>query len=1071
MEMKGQKLPNFLQMLDSSLESSRSSSQGIRVRNVFPSGKCFTTHYITELLRSYRIAHARVSAIESFETSLRENTPLTSISDPAALVEYLNQLNLKGDMVLDELKRVSSERDVFKQKLAEAEKSAREAWDNVTALREPKPILGDADQGPDSTETPTSNDVNELPTKGTAPKEIPRLESSEATVKSPPTPAKSRTTSIPSISLFSPKAKAILESKFDEQAEEFFSYDSELPKLQHELKESQVEVTELQNEIKAVKGDLAVARESTQSMVKTLEDSTRELNLLKERGDKREADMKEQKTTAEDTIRSLKGDLQVANEKLQEIKTQQSAQITEHISELEERLQEAKSELDAMHKRDAEKSDSAATIERLQHEIKALEAKISAVQNEKDLSQKRVETLNGLVSNLREQLLKAEHNEKQLMSELSDKMVTVNALQDRITLTENSTSLKGENTTEANGVGNKSGLLTHGEGRSVDIGVTGNGHTAAKKKNKKKKKGGKAAAEADSLARLDSPTSVRDDQEPTPDTQAHLLETDTVARLQQELEHLRSLLEEKDTAIERLHRKLKNGEDMQEEIDSLRDDLVLVGQDHVRAKDQIKDLISEKSALQTTATNLENEIADLKATHASKTAGSEQAQRDLAAQFEDLKVKAASLETDLSIAQQLASSRFKDVADLKNILQKVQPELVALKNEVIEVTTVKEELKTKSTALQQIEAKHEIIQAELDHLKKLITDKDSEIKLLNHKSRQDVSDKSKAEEAIKKLSQEVQQSENEKLQLGQSFDRVSKDLNKCQEDLRISKAQLRELEESISKLSRDNDELKEELELKTAQYASAESLMSSMRDQSTEIAMQAKEARERCDNLEEEVADAHRLLGERSREGETMRRLLAEVEGRTESRIREMKERMNTAVEERDRVEDEASTIGRRRARELEEVKNRLKDVERSLKRSKEDKEELEAAQRDWKRRREDLEQKAEQSSNEVEDVRRAMSELRDALDESENQARELEKQKVELRRLVEDTQNRLDRLQKSNKVRQNQNQSFFVKLPILILYEVHGGRGSTTAGNQSQGYGIRGTLITFVTRVNSLQG
>jgi len=63
-----------------------------------------------ELLRSYRIAHARVTSIEAFEGALREITPLTSINDPGALSEYLNQLNLKGDMVLDELKRVSNER-------------------------------------------------------------------------------------------------------------------------------------------------------------------------------------------------------------------------------------------------------------------------------------------------------------------------------------------------------------------------------------------------------------------------------------------------------------------------------------------------------------------------------------------------------------------------------------------------------------------------------------------------------------------------------------------------------------------------------------------------------------------------------------------------------------------------------------------------------------------------------------------------------------------------------------------------------------------------------------------------
>jgi hypothetical protein len=79
-----------------------------------------------DLLKAYRTAHAKVSLIEPFEASLRENTPSTSIQDPRALVEYLNQINLKGDMVLDELKRVTSERDDFKKKFEQSEQTTSE---------------------------------------------------------------------------------------------------------------------------------------------------------------------------------------------------------------------------------------------------------------------------------------------------------------------------------------------------------------------------------------------------------------------------------------------------------------------------------------------------------------------------------------------------------------------------------------------------------------------------------------------------------------------------------------------------------------------------------------------------------------------------------------------------------------------------------------------------------------------------------------------------------------------------------------------------------------------------------
>lgn len=181
--------------------------------------------------------------------------------------------------------------------------------------------------------------------------------------------------------------------------------------------------------------------------------------------------------------------------------------------------------------------------------------------------------------------------------------------------------------------------------------------------------------------------------------------------------------------------------------------------------------------------------------------------------------------------------------------------------------------------------------------------------------------------------------------------------------------------------------------------------------------MQMKEARERCESLEEELADAHRLLSERTREGETMRRLLNDIDGRAEAKVRDFKERMEAAIEERDKAEDEASAQGRRRARELEDLKSKLREAERALRTVEEDKEELEHSQKDWKRRRDQLEAESEKTTHELNDLRQAMARLRDALDESEKQVRDLEKEKAELRRSVEETNARLEKVRKSTKI------------------------------------------------------
>jgi len=147
-----------------------------------------------------------------------------------------------------------------------------------------------------------------------------------------------------------------------------------------------------------------------------------------------------------------------------------------------------------------------------------------------------------------------------------------------------------------------------------------------------------------------------------------------------------------------------------------------------------------------------------------------------------------------------------------------------------------------------------------------------------------------------------------------------------------------------------------------------------------------------------------------------MRRLLADVEGRADTKIREFKERMDTAIEERDRAEDEASTVGRKRAREVEELKTKVRDAEKALKLAEEDRDELERLQKDWKRRREELEEQVHRSTSEVADIRQAMSELRDALDDNEKQTRDLEKEKAELKRSVEESQSRIEKMQKTNR-------------------------------------------------------
>lgn len=947
-------------------------------------------------MKSYRTAHARVLSIEPFENTLRENTPLTSINDSAALVEYLNQINLKSDMVLDELKRVSSERDTFKEELAQMKQKSEEAQEEDLA-----------NIGRNNVTNGSAGSQDEQ-MKGPPLEHELISEFGEGSVLTTKNAKAGTTSSIASVATrlppFSSPLKAEEFPKVLESSEDLFSYETELPRLESELKDRQTEIRGLHDEIEMLKNDLSVARESTQSMVGTLEDATRGFQALQESKDQSDADFEERRLYMENTIQQLKSQLRAKEEELRVALAEANVPSAEH--KLEQQLQECQDELDLARSRATLEIEASLRVEELLLKIKTMESEIMELQTDGKQNERRNNTLDSLVKGLRMQLSDADDEKKRLATLVADGEKSRRTLQHRVTQLQLQIGIieqnKGESPTFIDA------RKPNGELHLPEA------TPAGKKKNKRKKKGSNPTAlqHNDSSNIIMGPSTHRS-EDGDPSANAQTLR----GELQEVVHGLRVLLEEKDTAIEKLHEKCKREGELSEEVEMLRDHLVNVGQELVEAKDTAKALIAEKENILTSVQLLEEELAELQRTYAARTVGSAQNEKELTIQFEDLKVKASTLQTDLSAAQQLASSRFKDLTDLRHVLQKAQPEITALKAEVADARAQKEAFGKKEAELKRSEARKEDMHAEVLKLKQFILDRDSEIKAMSQQIAQETTNKVGAEELRTKTGKQIHQLEAEKRQTTELLDRMSRDLSKSKEDLASSKVRANELEQQILKVSRENEILREEIELKLAQYASVQNLMSSMRDQTAEMAVQSKEARDRCESLDEEVAEAHRLLGERSREAETMRRLLVDVEARADSRAREMKERMDMAIEERDRAEDEASTAQRKRTRELEDLRNRMRETERSLKRAEEDKEELEAAQRDWKRRREELDQKVEGYTQDVEEVRRAMGELRNALDESERRVRELDRERGELRKSVEDIQHRFQKLQRVNKV------------------------------------------------------
>jgi chromosome segregation ATPase len=828
---------------------------------------------------------------------------LTSIKDPKALVEYLNQLGLKSDMVMDELKRVSGEKDDYKKKLDAANAE-------IEAFK----------KGP------------EQKAEEVGPKNVDTEEKKDAGHSRNTSGVKSPVSSV--LGIFSPKQKPA-EEQSKEQGEEFFSYDTELPQLQAEVEAKNEEIAELRSQIENLRKEVDAAKETSSGLKDALEKATREA------GDKE---------SAPDTT-ELQKRLDDKSAELTSLR-KQFDESQQQLSRLQTSLAEEKKKFASA----GEEHQVALSANVIRHD--ELAAQLRQVGKDKAVLQDSTAKLDKEVAQLNQEKAQLEAHKSDLEKQLQAKAVSAPP------------------TTPA-----QTGPAT--ETPNIQA-------AAVKKKNKKKKKGGAAATAPEA-----APT--------TPEEQAD-------DATNEELEQLKAEIAKKDEQITKLSAQRKTADDLREEIETLQENLLNIGQDHVDAKEKIKALEAENAALKERVAELARELAST-----AKADTSEKLKKEL----EELTIKASNLQSDYAAAQQLAQSRYKDLTDLREVLQKAQPELKSLRLESAALKTTREELSAKNAELAGLEKRERDLKSDLARAQRLASDRDGEIKGLREKLAAETSARTKLEDERRVAGRDQRRAEAEKIEISAREENASRELKKIQEESSQLRLRITELEAEVNILRSEEAKLKEDAGLRSSQYGAAQDLLASMRDQTSELGIRLKESQDQAEALEEELAETRKLLGERTREGETMRRLLADVDERADTKIREMRSRLDAAVEERDRFEDEASTGARRKAREAEELRARIRDLEHENRTLSSERDALESQAKDWKRRREELEAVEDKSSAEVAEARSTVLSLRSTLDASEAQVRDTEKQRSELRKALDEYRIRYDKLAKESKALQ----------------------------------------------------
>ncbi|TGJ84178.1 hypothetical protein E0Z10_g4560 [Xylaria hypoxylon] len=789
-----------------------------------------------ELLRSYRVAHSRATAVEPFERALRENTPLSTIKDLDAFVEYVNQSNLKSDMVLEELKRVSADKDGFKKKFEESDKELAASKDEIATLKAAN--VDKIDTRPDGAH---DGKVQER----------------------------------------------------EDEGEDMFSYDDEIPKLQAELVSKDEHIARLTSQVDTLKEALTRAQETVVEAAEEVE-------------------------------------VKVAREKL-------VAEVTEKESEIE-KLKASAKEFDA-------------ALEELREDNGRMSEKCTILKEEAEIHR---------TANL--------ESKKRLEEWAKEVQSTSNANNDLLSVSPATPATTG----------------------------------SAKKKNKKKnkKKGGVSHIPTDN-----APSETSEHPQLSP------LESPETEALRTEISKLKEEIAEKDSQIDKLHKQRETEEDLREEIGNLRENLIHVGQDHVKVKNRIKELDNENKALKARMSDLEKELE-----HADSNSKVQTEYGTMKKEFDEFKVQYRTLESELGASQKTAQDRFKDLTHHKELLAKAQVQIRSLGQDLAASKISREDYTSKMDELRAFEKQVKELTYESNRFKRLSSDRDSENKLLSDQLAAEKTSRAKLEDEKRTLGRDYRRSEAEKIEIVARAEKTSSELETVQSELSSLRPKIKELEDEVAKLKKENALAKENVDRKTQQYNSAQDLITSMRHQATELSMQRKEAQNQAESLEEEVAEVQKHLAERTREGETMRRMLAEVDEQADAKVREARSRMETAIEERDRIEDESSTLARRRAREAEDLRNKVRELEREVKALGNEKDDLEARGSEWRRRREELEQIEEKAMAETEDMRSTVSSLRSALDASEQQVRDTEKQKTDLRKLLDEARGRYERANKELK-------------------------------------------------------
>lgn len=521
--------------------------------------------------------------------------------------------------------------------------------------------------------------------------------------------------------------------------------------------------------------------------------------------------------------------------------------------------------------------------------------------------------------------------------------------------------------------------------------------TPATGKSKNKKKNKKKGGSSDSATVGAAATMAEVETESTPEQTGV---NDTASELTILQTKYDELLSEHDS-LETKYLSTKSDLSLKnEDLEELRDLLKSIGNDLVRARDEIKELKLNSSS--------KEELDGLKKLNEDLTSTNKTLNATIEGQIEQINSFKSTHSTLLDDHKSLQASS----TTLKSTIDSLKKEVDIVKQEKLT-------LNTRISELSKFKSNDSSLKLEISSLKVSISHKDQQISDLNSKISELAAVKKQQLQTIDTLTsgnQELQYSN--KILINEKSELITK------QELSFERAQL--LSTELSKLQTEKHKVKTELDNIKNKYdlllnekSSSSEEIQSIKQQYDELTMKSKESFGKIESLEDDLNEARNMLQERTREASSIRRALLDLEDQNNFKASEFKQELKKWKEEKFEIENNCSNLIKRKQREIEESKSISSNYLLKIL-------ELEHKCNELKIQYEELKEQGLQpkSSNghgntgeSIEDIQETIETLRNSLQTSTKRAKEYENLNNILKKLNEEANQKFERLSKNYKI------------------------------------------------------